>query len=260
MAARQRSEARTVEGAIDDLGPGQDELSASGGGSRHHVVWTTAGSGKSHAVLSALLTMPIEEQRFAVLLLEAIGKVAEVEHGSESDVRRLIFSMAMSGEMQRARADELRSELAQRLTPSLAELDPVPRAAIRQATRLAELKTSLLESGAYSIASLAEARGLSSNAIRQWLHRTRRRNEIFTVSHDGETLVPAFLLDDELHPWSVVSEPIRALREAGEDGWALWAWFALPAAALGGVSPAHLLAVDPDRVAELARRRAAEAA
>ena len=72
--------------------------------------------------------------------------------------------------------------------------------------------------------------------------------------------MPAFLLDDEFEPRSEVQEPIRALREAGEDGWALWAWFATPSPWVGGRVPAELLVTAPELVAESARQRAAAAA
>ncbi len=80
------------------------------------------------------------------------------------------------------------------------------------------------------------------------------------MTHEGETLVPAFLLDDQFEPRSAAQEPIRLLREAGEDGWALWAWFATPSAWVGGRVPAELLTTAPELVAESARQRAAAAA
>ena len=72
--------------------------------------------------------------------------------------------------------------------------------------------------------------------------------------------MPSFLLDEELEPKPEAHDPIRALREAGEDGWALWAWFATPSAWLSGRVPAEMLATDPELVAESARQRATSAA
>jgi hypothetical protein len=118
----------------------------------------------------------------------------------------------------------------------------------------------LLRDGALSTAAIADARGITANNARQWVSRHRKAHRIFTVAHDGETLVPAFLLDDELEPRPAAQEPIRLLYEAGEDGWALWAWFATPSAWVGGRVPSQLLATEPDRVAESARQRAAAAA
>jgi hypothetical protein len=101
---------------------------------------------------------------------------------------------------------------------------------------------------------------MTPNNARQWISRHRKAHRLFTVTHEGETLVPAFLFDDELEPKPEASEAIKALREAGEDGWALWAWFATPSAWLGGRVPAEVLATAPELVAESARQRAASAA
>ena len=66
--------------------------------------------------------------------------------------------------------------------------------------------------------------------------------------------------DQRPEPRPAAQEAISVLHEAGEDGWALWAWFATPSAWLGGRIPADLLATDPDRVTATARQRAAAAA
>ncbi len=110
------------------------------------------------------------------------------------------------------------------------------------------------------MAAIADARGITTSNARQWVSRHRKAHRIFTVTHEGESLVPAFLLDDELEPRPATRDPIRLLHEAGEDGWALWAWFAAPSAWVGGRTPSELLASQPDLVAEVARQRAAAAA
>src|SRR2546430_139053 len=79
-------------------------------------------------------------------------------------------------------------------------------------------------------AAIAEARRMTPNNARQWISRHRKSHRLFSVTYEGETLVPSFLLDEELEPKPEAHDPIRALREAGEDGWALWAWFATPSA------------------------------
>ena len=101
---------------------------------------------------------------------------------------------------------------------------------------------------------------MTANNARQWISRNRRAGRLFTVTHNGETLVPAFVLNDNLEPRPEPREAIKALRDAGEDGWALWAWFTRPSSWLGGRVPAELLASAPELVAESARQRAAAAA
>jgi hypothetical protein len=212
------------------------------------------------SMLDVFRGLPVEQQRFAVLLTEAVRGVAEEVDLPESEIRNLIYRLVQAGVIQERRAPEARKELARALGPSLADLDPVPYATVEQARRLAALRASLLRHGALSTSAIASARGMTPNNARQWISRHRRSNHLFTVTHDGETLVPAFLLDDELEPRPGPQGAIKALREAGEDGWALWAWFAMPSGWLGGRVPAEVLVNDPELVAESARQRAAAAA
>lgn len=211
-------------------------------------------------MLAALAALPLEHQRFALLLVDAFRTVADESEMPETDVRNLVYRVLQAGLLQERRAPAARRDLAKALGPSLADLDPVPYATVEQARRLAALRASLLREGALSTAAIADARGTTPNNARQWVSRNRKAHRIFTVTHEGETLVPAFLLDDELEPRSEAQEPIRLLREAGEDGWSLWAWFAAPSAWVGGRVPAELLATAPELVADSARQRSASAA
>lgn len=244
--------------AVADAGRDAEMLTPTRG-RRASKVSAAAGSGKSH-VLEALGELPVEQQRFAVLLTEAVRSVADEIDVPESKVRNLLYRLVQAGLLQERRAPEARKDLARALGPSLADLDPVPYATVEQARRLAALRSSLLREGAFSTAAIAEARGITPNNARQWISRHRKSHRLFTVTHEGETLVPAFLLDEELEPKPEPQEAIEALRQVGEDGWALWAWFATPSAWLGGRVPAEVLAADPERVAESARQRAAAAA
>ncbi|MGI8632435.1 MAG: hypothetical protein ACR2NA_07810 [Solirubrobacterales bacterium] len=224
------------------------------------AIFLAAGSGKSHTVLTALHALPLEQQRFALLLVEAVGSVADESEVSEADVRSMVYRVLQAALLQERRAPAARRELARVLGPWLGEFDPVPYATVEQARRLAALRVSLLRDGAWPTAGIADARGITANNARQWVSRHRKAHRIFTVTHDGETLIPAFLLDEYLEPRPAAQEPIRLLHEAGEDGWALWAWFAAPSAWVGGRIPSELLATEPDLLAESARQRAAAAA
>lgn len=245
---------KTVANASRDA----EELRPSRGRSAS-IVFATTGSAKSH-VLEAFGGLPVEQQRFAVLLAEAMRSVADEIDIPESKVRNLLYRLVQAGLLQERRAPEARKDLARTLGPSLADVDPVPYATVEQARRLAALRSSLLREGAFSTAAIAEARGMTPNNVRQWISRHRKSHRLFTVTHEGETLVPAFLLDEELDPKPGPQAAIEALRRVGEDGWALWAWFATPSAWLGGRVAAEVLATDPELVAESARQRAAAAA
>ena len=220
----------------------------------------TAGPGKSYSMITGLMELSPERQRLALLLVRALEDVANDAAVPEADVRSMVYRMFQAAVLQGRRAPAARLELAKVLGPSLGDLDPVPYATVEQARRLAALRAALLRDGAWSTASIAGARGTTTNNARQWVSRHRKAHRIFTVAHEGETLVPAFLLDEELEPCPAAQEPIRLLHEAGEDGWALWAWFATPSAWVGGRIPAVLLASEPQLVAQAARQRVAAAA
>jgi hypothetical protein len=211
-------------------------------------------------LLPALSALPLDQQRFALFVVKALDGVVDEAHLGETEVRNLIYRVVQAALLQERRAPGARRELARTLGPSLADLDPVPYATVEQARRLAALRASLLRQGALSTAAVAEARGMTPNNARQWISRNRKAFRLFTVTHEGETLVPAFLLDEELEPRAGVREAIEALRKAGEDGWALWAWFATPSAWLGGRVPAEVVGSAPDLVADAARQRASAAA
>jgi hypothetical protein len=248
--------------ATTRVAKGKRQLDASSTGRKKAAgaVLASRGSGKSHAILAELAELPIERQRFALFLVDALRSVADESDMREADVRNLVFRLVQAGLLQERRAPEARGELARALGPALSDMDPVPYATVEQARRLSTLRASLLRSGALSTGAVAESRGMTPNNARQWISRNRRAHRLFTVTYEGETLLPAFLLDEEFAPKPEAQAPIRALREAGEDGWALWAWFATPSAWLGGKVPAELLATDPGLVAESARQRSASAA
>jgi hypothetical protein len=227
---------------------------------RTSVVPAATGSRGSKQVLAALTGLRIDELRVALSVAEALPDVADEAGMSEGQVRNLLSRLVQAGLLQQRKAHHARQALARALGPSLADLDPVPRATVEQARRLAGLRASLLRHGALSTAAIAKARRMAPNNARQWLSRHRRAHRLFTVSHEGETLVPAFLLDEEFEPKEGAVEALKELRRAGEDGWALWAWFATPSAWLGGRVPADVLNSDPELVAKSARRRAESAA
>lgn len=140
-------------------------------------------------------------------------------------------------------------------------IDPVPHATLEQVRRVAATRNRLLAVGAYTIASLAHARGAEENAVRTWLSRHRRAHRLFTVKVRGETFLPVFLLDEGLEPFADLAGVIRPLERAGMDGWALWVWFDAPSSWLGGDRPVDVIAEGRfDRLARAAGDKASNAA
>lgn len=173
------------------------------------------------------------------------------------------FEVTRTGATDRVRteiADRVRRELPDLLSPELADLDVLPLATIEQAKRKVALQQQLLTTwGAVSFEELAAARGKSVDTTRQSVLRARRRHQLFTVEYKDTTLLPGFLLDEDLQPRKAFTGAIQALTPTGESGWALWAWFCLPSAWLGGRVPVDVAEVDDAAVTEAARRRASNA-
>ena len=99
------------------------------------------------------------------------------------------------------------------------------------------MRTDLLSQGAFTYRALAEGRQTSEATARQFVRRARQRQLLFTVEHNGETLVPAFLMSEHFEPFESYVGATRILQSAGEE----------------------LARVDPDRVADAARRRVSNA-
>jgi hypothetical protein len=174
-------------------------------------------------------------------------------------LRSALRLLSAADEMQADLADERRAQLLQAMI--VADFDPVPVATLRQAQRLARHREHLLASGAYPIEALAALRGdTAESATRTWLTRRRKRDELFTVTHQNATLVPAFQLDDAGEPLSALRPVLKVLAKAGLSGWELWSWLATPTSWLGGQVPAALLTSSPARVVTAAERFASNLA
>lgn len=187
----------------------------------------------------------------------AVGRLGEV------DSRALMASgspmIAGAGLAIQAIATNF-DQLVDSMMPSAQALHKSSEAIVEAARRRATLRTQLLASGALSYPALARGRSMSSANVRQWVRRARERHELFTVEHQGETFVPAVVLDEDLSPRREYRPVIEALTKAGEDGWGLWAWLVFPSPWLDGAVPAEVLESDPERVVAAAEARASNAA
>jgi hypothetical protein len=158
-------------------------------------------------------------------------------------------------------AEDLQAEEAERARPqllrvmSVMHIEPVPDATVRQAKRLAALHDSLLATGYHTVPALRALRGdKSDNATRTWISRRRDAHQLFTVTHEGILIVPAFQLTDESEPRPWLSPVLTALAAAELSGWATWTWLTTPSAWLSGHVPATVAETDPERVVAAAQR------
>jgi hypothetical protein len=174
-------------------------------------------------------------------------------------IERLESMLTAVAEIQADEAATFRKKFIRAMM--VAEIDPVPDETRAQTQRLTRQRERLLATGAYTTDALAQRRGdAKPTATHTWLSRRRKANELFTVTHDGNTLVPTFQLDESARPRKGITEVLKALAPAQLGGWATWTWFTSASPWLGGSVPAEVLAVDPTGVARAAARFAANAA
>jgi hypothetical protein len=174
-------------------------------------------------------------------------------------INRLEHMLTAVAEIQADEAAANRPNLVRAMM--IAEVDPIPAETVAQARRLARQREHLIATGAYTTEAMRELRGdEKASTTHTWLSRRRKANELFTVTHDNSTLVPAFQLDDEGVPRKAVADVLEALAPAHLGEWATWSWFTSASPWLGGGVPAEVLAADPARVAHAASRFASNAA
>lgn len=145
------------------------------------------------------------------------------------------------------------------LVELLAGLDErLPATSVIQAERNAEHRLRLVASGSYSHEDLRRLRGDELvSSTRTWVSRQRNFHHLFTVTHQGRTIVPAFLLDADLKPRRELWWLLLHLFAAQVPEWQRWTWLTTGTAALGGRSPQAVAREDPDRAVAAAKRFAA---
>lgn len=173
-----------------------------------------------------------------VELLEGLEASVDLPMPQLRETLQRILPLAAA---QSEHAPETRRQLIDTLTVDLDVLDPVPHATVAQARRVAETRNRLLSSGAWTVAALAEARGVPESTVRTWLARQRAADRLVSVTVGGEAYVPAVLLDATAEPYHDAESLLRPLRESGMDPWAVWLWLDSPSAWLDGERPADVL-------------------
>lgn len=133
------------------------------------------------------------------------------------------------------------------------------RRLVRNARLVHERRQGLVDGGLLRVKDLAEIWGVKPNTAHKRVRRAADRGELFTVDVNGETGVPAVLLDDGCEPDPVWLPVLAVLTSAGYSGWDMWAWIAEPNASLSDAVAAELVRTAPARVFDAANRDAAAA-
>ena len=173
--------------------------------------------------------------------------------------RRVVEALDLLERVRAVQADHAaatRDELVHTLMASNVPL--TPSATVAQTQRLATHRDALLATPLYTHGSLSELRGdAKESATRTWLSRRKAESKVFTVTHNGRTLIPAFQLDDQGEPRPELQPILATLQGAGVQGWALWTWLTTPTSRLSGAVPEQLVRTAPKRVLRAAERFAA---
>lgn len=173
--------------------------------------------------------------------------------------REILEALRLHAEVQAVRADrvaEVRDSLVQTLMARNVPL--IPPASLAQAQRLAARRDALLATPVYTHESLREVRGdARESSTRTWLARRKDARELFTLKHEGRTIIPAFQLDADGEPRAELQLILRTLIDAGVQGWSLWTWLTSSTSLLSGEIPEQLARPAPQRVLRAAQRFAA---
>lgn len=185
--------------------------------------------------------------------VEQRGDHLEVRGVSRREVLEALRLAAEVQVVQAASAAEVRDSLVRTLMGRGVSL--VPPASLAQAQRLAAHRNALLATPAYTYKSLQQVRGdAKESSTRTWLSRRRDARELFTVSHGGRTIIPAFQFDAAAEPRPELQPVLAKLIDAGVQSWALWTWLTAPTPLLSGEVPEQLVRSNSQRVLRAAQR------
>lgn len=183
----------------------------------------------------------------------------EVRGVSRRDVEEALELIGHVRVLQAGHAEAGRADLLRVLMASNVAL--TPPATVAQAQRLAGHRDALLATPAFTHDTLRALRGdATASSTRTWLTRRRDNHEVFTLTHQGRTVIPAFQLDELGGARPELQPILTALAKADIGGWPLWTWLTSPTALLSGEIPERLARRAPARVLRAAQRFAADTA
>jgi hypothetical protein len=93
-----------------------------------------------------------------------------------------------------------------------------PAATLSQSKRLATHRNVVLATPFHTDTSLSEQRDSSESNTRTWVARRRQAHKLFTVDHDGRTLIPAFQFDEHGKLRTELAPLLAALVPGGSAG------------------------------------------
>lgn len=171
---------------------------------------------------------------------------------SKSDTSVWIQKL-MTAVQQAALDDERFKTLITAMMPT--EPEVVSEAVLSQARANAAARARFLaEFPSVSSAELAELYGSTAGNRAALAGRWRALGRVFAIEAPGGLRFPLFQVDAEARPKPAIAQVVRALHDAGLEGWEVALWFAGPLASLDDKRPVDLIDTDPDRVIAAAGR------
>ncbi|MDA8280997.1 MAG: hypothetical protein M0Z63_11380 [Actinomycetota bacterium] len=153
----------------------------------------------------------------------------EVSGVSRRDLEGALQLLPVVRELQGLAADEARPELLRVLMRHRLAL--TPPASVDQAHRLAAHREALLAEAVFTYDTLGEVRGDTRvSSTRTWVTRQREERRLFSVTHAGQAILPAFQFDGDGRPRVELQPLLEVLVGAEVDGWELWSWLTAPSA------------------------------
>lgn len=145
----------------------------------------------------------------------------------------------------------------QRMIEAMLPDTPVPTPpAVLQARRNAAAREELLsEFGLLSSADIASLAGSRAKNKASLANRWKQEGRIFSVSHQGLALFPAYQFDEKGQPLPVIAQILSTLGRQSR-GWEFALWFTSSNGWVDGRRPVDLLESEPEEVAQAAEREA----
>jgi hypothetical protein len=184
--------------------------------------------------------------RTARVNAEVQGEEGMLVTGPEAQIRdllRIVRSLISEDE----RDEQLLDVLLQNVEPGVMGPEHMLQLRTQAEAREAFLKdVPLLDS-----ASVAELLGSTARNTSAMASRLKREGKLFAITYRGVDLYPAAqIVDGEPSPF--IPQILKAF--SGDSPWTAALWLNAPSGWLGGKRPLDLLATEPDRVVQAARK------
>lgn len=164
----------------------------------------------------------------------------------KQDVERLVPAViAMRGERQSTVQGELLRLLMGDVVPRPLDIE---RAMMQAQAR----KTVFAGTEWATAAQIAELAGLGQKNPSGTVNRWKQQRQIFALHRNGQDWYPRYALGEDFRPLPAIAKVMEAL-----PGWRperLASWFEAKSSTLGGQRPREVIAAEPGRVVEAAKR------